>query len=981
MKELLLELSQQLKGEIKTDDAVKIIYATDASSYREIPLAVAIPKTKSDIQLLIQFAHKNKIGLIPRTAGTSLAGQVVGNGIVVDVSQFFTSIIEVNTSQNWVRVEPGVIRDELNYFLKPHGLLFGPETSTSNRAMIGGMVGNNSCGSNSIIYGSTRDHLLEIHGFLSNGQEVVFKDLTPKEFHEKLELPLNNLEGQIYRHIYELLRSENKQIEITNNYPNPKIKRRNTGYALDLLQDASVFNSSTKKFNFCKLIAGSEGTLVFITEIKIGLTPLPPKHQGLLVAHFDSLNQSLKANLIALKYHPYAVELMDNHILDCTIGHPMYEKYRFFIKENPKALLAIQLHSSTEKELEETANNLIKELQDNKFGYHYPLLKGVDVSKVWALRKAGLGLLANIPGDDKAVPVIEDTCVTVEDLPNYIEEFSIQLEKRGLNCVHYAHAGTGELHLRPMINLKTSTGAQLFKDVAQDIATLVKKYNGSLSGEHGDGRLRGEFISQMVGKTIYQDFVDLKNTWDPHNILNPGKIVNTPEMNKSLRYHPNKQTPKFETAFDFSKHGGFLESVELCNGSADCRKTELTGGTMCPSYMATRDEAHTTRSRANTLRELMTQREQLAFASPELSQSMELCLMCKGCKIECPSNVDMATFKSEYLFQKHKTNPPSFTQKKAAHFSKSMELIQAFSPISNWILKSALKTPIKKAMGISEKRDFPIPEKQSLFKWYTKNANSIKKELLKNIKQEALFFCDEFTNHLDVEIGITALKLLWVLGYDAKIISNSESGRTAISKGFLEEAKKLAISNVNQFNQITSSKIPLIGIEPSTILTFRDEYLNLVPTTLKNKAITLSENCFLLEEFLCAEMDKGNITENDFTNETVNSQIHGHCHQKSLSSVTFTKKILSLPKNSSAQIIPSGCCGMAGSFGYEHYDVSMKIGELVLFPAVRNKTKHTKTVAPGTSCRQQILDGTDEKSLHPVQTLWKLAKRTGRYKY
>ncbi|MFT4753264.1 MAG: FAD/FMN-containing dehydrogenase/Fe-S oxidoreductase [Salibacteraceae bacterium] len=975
MKKYLLELSQALKGDLKTDDAVRIIYATDASAYRELPLAVAIPKDKNDIKLLIEFANTHQVGLIPRTAGTSLAGQVVGSGIVVDVSPFFTSILEFNAKENWVRVEPGVIRDELNYFLKPHGCLFGPETSTSNRAMIGGMVGNNSCGSNSIVYGSTRDHLLEITGFLSNGQEVVFNALTQQEFERKLNLPKENLEGQIYRHIYTLLKEKEKQSEIISHYPNPKIKRRNTGYALDLLQQADVFNSNTEKFNFCKLIAGSEGTLIFITEIKVNVDPLPPKAQGLLVAHFDSLDDSLQANLIALKYNPYAVELMDNLILDCTIGHPMYEKYRFFLKGEPKAILAIQLHASTEDELHTACEKLIHELKDKNYGFHYPVLKGGDISKVWALRKAGLGLLANIAGKDKAVPVIEDTCVTVEDLPNYIEEFGKQLKSRGLSCVHYAHAGTGELHLRPMINLKTSAGAQLFKDVAQDIATLVKKYKGSLSGEHGDGRLRGEFISQMVGPTIYQDFVYLKKVWDPNNILNPGKIVNTPEMNKSLRYAPDVKTPTFNTAFDFSKNGGFLESVELCNGSADCRKTELTGGTMCPSYMATRDEAHTTRSRANTLRELMTQREDLAFTSPELEQSMELCLMCKGCKMECPSNVDMATYKSEYLFQKFKINSPSFTQKKMAHFSNSMELVKTFSPISNWVLQSPLKNTIKKVMGISIKREIPIPEKTSLFEWYKIHQNTTRLELLKSKKSEVLFFCDEFTNYLDVDTGIAALKLLWTLGYDAKILAQSESGRTAISKGFLTEAKALAVHNVTLFQAKVSPQIPLIGIEPSTILSFRDEYPNLIGSNLKEKATILGKSSLLIEEFLCQEIDKGNISEQDFNPTIVAFQIHGHCHQKALSSVTFTKRILSLPTNATAKVIPSGCCGMAGSFGYEQYETSMKIGELVLFPAIRKKAKNVITVAPGTSCRQQIKDGVNADSKHPVQVLWDLVKK------
>ena len=975
MNDKLKQLSNQLKGDLRTDEAIKIIYATDASAYREMPLAVAIPKEKQDIQKLIRFAHENGLNLIPRTAGTSLAGQVVGSGIVVDVSKFFTSIIELNTSEKWVKVEPGVIRDELNYYLKPQGFLFGPETSTSNRAMMGGMAGNNSCGANSIVYGSTREHLQEVTAYLSDGTEVVFNDLTKKEFLEKLQLPSENLEGQIYRHISELLTNTDKQDQITSHYPKPEIKRRNTGYALDLLMDSEVFNRGSKKFNFCKLIAGSEGTLAFITELKLGINPLPPKHQGLLVGHFESINQALNANLIALKHQPYAIELMDNLILDCTKGHPLYSKYRFFLKGEPQAILVIQLHEDSPEKLEESAEKIRLEMKANGFGYHFPLVTGGDVPKVWALRKAGLGLLANIEGDDKAVPVIEDTCVAVQDLPAYIQDFSLQLEKRGLSCVHYAHAGSGELHLRPMINLKTSEGAQLFKDVAQDIASLVKKYNGSLSGEHGDGRLRGEFIPQMVGQEIYQDFKNLKKVWDSKGVFNPNKIVDSPSMNTQLRYSPSQQPNPINTAFDFSQNGGFLEATELCNGSGDCRKTELSGGIMCPSYMATRDEMHTTRSRANMLRELMTTRENLAFKTPELAQSMELCLMCKGCKIECPSNVDMATFKSEYLYQKSLTQKPSFAKKKMAHFSDNMALAQKLGPIVNIMAKSPLKNSIKKVLGISKMREIPLPAKISLYRWYEKNQAAEKTKWLRNAKQKVYFFCDEFTNYLDVETGITSLRLLWNLGYDATIIPHRESGRTAISKGFLDVVKIISNENVNTFSSVINNQSPLVGIEPSTLLTFRDEYPKLVKKELLDEAKSLAKNCFLIDEFLSNEFDKGNISEADFTNKSLDISIHGHCHQKALSSVTFTKKMLNMPTNYSTSVIPSGCCGMAGSFGYENYDVSMKIGELILFPAIRNKKDKVEIAAPGTSCRQQIKDGTKIKALHPVELLWKAVEK------
>ena len=653
--------------------------------------------------------------------------------------------------------------------------------------MIGGMVGNNSCGSNSVIYGSTRDHLIEVTGLLSDGTEVTFHELTKPEL--ELKLQLQNLEGDLYRHAVQLLSEEAIQNSIQDNYPKKTIHRRNTGYALDMLMDCSVFNQSTNKFNFCKLIAGSEGTLMIATKIKLHINPLPPPKEALIAVHFDTVNEALMANLIGLKYKPYASELMDDHILDCTMGHPMYEKLRFFIQGKPKAILAIHLRSNSENELDSQCTSLIDELKNAKLGHHYPILKGTEISKVWTLRKAGLGLLANIPGDKKAVPVIEDTCVDVQDLPEYISDFNNILKIRNLECVHYAHAGSGELHLRPMINLKTSEGVQMFKQIAQDIAELVKKYKGSLSGEHGDGRLRGEFISYMVGEEIYAHFKTLKKVWDPNNIFNPKKIIDTPEMNTSLRSPIDQPKLEVETGFDFSDYGGFIEASERCNGSADCRKTELTGGVMCPSYMVTRDEIHTTRARANVLREVLTHPEDHGFDSKELENAMELCLMCKGCQTECPSNVDMARYKSEYLFQKHKIQKPSFISRQAAHFSSSMEKLNWFRPFIKPVLNSPLKKLVSKATQISNSREFPFPESQTLEKWYHKEGRKEQNQIVTNKVSKVVFLVDEFTNYLDVKQGKIALRLLWKLGYDTLVTKAIDTGRTAISKGFLDSAK------------------------------------------------------------------------------------------------------------------------------------------------------------------------------------------------
>ncbi|HEY5407064.1 MAG TPA: FAD-linked oxidase C-terminal domain-containing protein [Ginsengibacter sp.] len=970
MNERLKELSAQLEGELYLDDTMRLLYATDASAYQEMPLAVAIPKSKGDIKKLIAFAITNHTSIIPRTAGTSLAGQVVGNGIVVDVSKNFTKIIELNKEEHWVRVQPGVIRDELNMYLKPHGLFFGPETSTANRAMMGGMVGNNSCGSNSIVYRSTREHLLEVDVLLGDGSETTFKALTLDEFHKKCDG--NSLEASIYKTIRGLLSNYDSQVEIRKQFPKKTVERRNTGYAIDVLLDSAPFTAGEPDFNFCKLIAGSEGTLAFITEIKLNVVPLLKDETGLLCVHFNSIDEALRANLIALKYKPRASELIDHYILECTKGNIEQNKNRFFVKGGPAAILVIELTASTRDGITAIANECEIEMRTAGLGYHFPLLFGDDTKKIWTLRKAGLGLLGNLPGDEKAVPVIEDTAVDTNDLPNYIADFNKILEKYNLHAVHYAHAGSGEIHLRPIINLKTVEGNHLFRIIAEEIATLVKKYKGSLSGEHGDGRLRGEFIKQMVGEKNYESFKTIKYTWDPNNIFNPNKIVDTPPMNTMLRYKPGQKTPAFKTIFRYHNQD-VLQHAEQCNGSGDCRKTHLSGGTMCPSYMATKNEKDTTRARANILREFLTNSEKLnRFDHKEIYEVMDLCLSCKGCKSECPSNVDVAKLKAEFLQQYYDANGVPFRSKLIANFSKSAKLGAMAPRLYNFMVSNAVTGKlIKRISGFAERRSMPMLHTTTLKKWFSKRkSNSAKSNL--TATRKIYLFCDEFTNYNDTEIGIKAILLLEKLGYEVVIPQHEESGRAWLSKGLLRDAKVIANENISLLSKLINEKTPLIGIEPSAILTFRDEYIDLADDENYSAAKELAKNVFFIDEFIAKEIDNGNITMDLFTKEKRLIKLHGHCHQKALSSVAPSVKLMSLPENYSVEVIPSGCCGMAGSFGYEkeHYDLSMKIGELVLLPTVRNQTEETIIAAPGTSCRHQIKDGTGKKALHPVEVLY-----------
>ena len=966
MDKALQQLAGQLHGDLFFDKTMRTLYATDASSYREMPLAVAIPKSKADIATLISFAATHNTSLIPRTAGTSLAGQVVGNGIVVDVSKHFTKILELNKEEGWVRVEPGVIRDELNLFLKPHGLFFGPETSTANRAMMGGMVGNNSCGSNSVIYKSTREHLLEVTAFLSDGSEVVFNTITNDDFHVKCAL--DSLEGKIYKSLRSMLSNYENQQEIKKEFPKKSIVRRNTGYAIDILVDASPFTAGGPAFNFCNLIAGSEGTLAFITEIKLQVVPAPAKETGLLCVHFNSIDESLHANLIGLKYNPSASELIDHYILECTKENKEQSKNRFFVEGDPGAILVIEFVRETREEIIALTNAVEADMRAAGLGYHFPVLFGADTKKIWTLRKAGLGLLSNLPGDEKAVPVIEDTAVDVHDLPNYIRDFNEILKKHGLYSVHYAHAGSGEIHLRPIINLKTKEGNALFRTIAEEVATLVKKYDGSLSGEHGDGRLRGEFIKQMVGEKNYKLLQEVKYTWDPKGIFNPNKIVDTPSMNSMLRYEPGQSTPAFETIFRFHKQD-ILQHAEQCNGSGDCRKTHLSGGTMCPSYMATRNEKDTTRARANILREFLTHStEQNRYNHKEIYDVMSLCLSCKACKSECPSNVDMAKLKAEFLQHYYDANGVPFRSKLIANFTAAAKFGSLMPRLYNFAVSNIVTGSIIKAVsGFAIKRSMPSLSVQTLQHWYTKNYVAPQLPI-----KTVYLFCDEFTNYNDAEIGMKGVLLLEKLGYEVLLPKQVESGRAWLSKGLLRQAQKIANQNIELLGAVVTADIPLIGIEPSAILTFRDEYPDLAYDQNFVTAKALAKNAFLIDEFIANEITKGNIQKEAFTKNAKLIKLHGHCQQKAISSVAPTQAILSFPENYKVEVIASGCCGMAGSFGYEkeHYDLSMQIGELVLLPAVRNQLSDTIIAAPGTSCRHQIKDGAQKIALHPVEILF-----------
>ena len=959
----LQQLSESLEGKLLFDDLHKTIYATDASAYRMLPLAVAYPKNSEDIVKLIQFATENKISLTPRTAGTSLAGQTVGNGIIVDVSKYFTRIISFDADKKTVTVQPGVIRDELNLYLKPYGLFFGPNTSTSNRCMMGGMVGNNSSGTTSIRYGVTRDKIVEIKAILSDGSSTVFKELNSEGFLEKTKG--NSLENTIYKTIYKELSNTEAQKEIVAEFPKPEIHRRNTGYAVDILLKSELFSGTEPTINLGKLLCGSEGTLAFTTEITLKVDDLPPTNNVMVVAHFHTIQESLEAVVVAMKHHLYTCEMMDDTILDCTKNNREQAKNRLFIEGNPKAIMMFEVASDSMEEAEKQANTLVEDLQKNNFGYALIKLYGADIDKIIELRKAGLGLLGSIVGDNKAADSIEDTAVELSDLPSYIAEFAAMMKRYNQEAIYYAHAGAGEIHLRPVLNLKKKEDVVLFRTIATEVAHLVKKYRGSLSGEHGDGIVRGEFLPFMIGNKNYELLKRIKSAFDPNSILNIGKIVNTSKMDENLRVEAGREEPDVQTIQDFSDSLGILRLAEKCNGSGDCRKLPSAGGTLCPSYRATRNEKDTTRARANALREYLTNSEKdNKFNHKELYEVFELCVSCKACASECPSNVDVAALKAEFLYQYQKANGFSIRNKIFANNAKLNQWGSLFPSFTNFMVNLPL---VKKSMGVAPKREVPLLAKTTFRKWYQNHQAKAQKQKFPNGK--VYLFCDEFTNYYDVSVGIDAFELLTELGYKVEIVDHEESGRAFISKGFLEEAQAVTNKNVTIFKDLISESTPLIGIEPSAILTFRDEYLRLAKD--KESAEKLSKNVLTIEEFFKKEITSGKIHSGQFSDIEKSIKIHGHCHQKSMSSVEATFAMLNLPKNSNVTIYNSGCCGMAGSFGYEkeHYDISMQMGEDTLFPKIRATNSETAIAAAGTSCRHQIFDGTNRKALHPVTIL------------
>ena len=958
---------------ILTDRLHRLAYATDASAYREVPVGVSYPESVADVQALVAEARRRGTCLIPRAAGTSLAGQVVGKGIVVDIKGW-NKILEINAEERWARVQPGVVRDELNLALKPYGLLFSPETSTSNRCCIGGMFGNNSCGTHSLVYGATRDHVLACKGVLADGSDFDTARVGDPAYRKERPL-LDSILTQL-----ETWRDDPATRRLVEkNFPDKSLRRRSCGYAID---------EALESMDLCKLLAGSEGTLAFITEITVSLDALPPAEKMVVCAHCNTLEASFHANLVALRHRPAAVELMDGKILELSFQNIELKRNTTFVEGLPAALLIAEFWGGSRDEIDRKAAAFEQDVMASGLVYACTRVYGDAVGKVWDLRKAGLGVLSGMKGDAKPIGVVEDTAVAPERLPLYMEDFGKMLERLHTSCVYYGHISTGELHLRPILNIKTPEGRKLFRDIAAETAALVRKHKGSLSGEHGDGRLRGEFIPVMYGPEVYAMMREVKRCWDPEGVFNRNKIVDTPPMDEGLRFEVDQRYAvedartvyNWRAVFDECRVEGasgvrsqahaLMCSIEQCNGAGACLKSNRIGGTMCPAYKESGDELRSTRARANILREALTRGD--GFEDPAVAEILDSCLACKGCLSECPSNVDMTRLRSEILQQKYDRQGTPFRSWMVARMPWFESMGALIRPLYNffasWRPSAAL---IKRVIRFSADRQIPTLSRCSMRKLVSMERQPAGGRRL-------YLFADEFTNHEEAELGLTFVRLLNRLGYRVEIPRHVESGRAAISKGCLRRARQFAVKNVSLLKDLVSTETPFVGIEPSCILSFRDEYPDLVPAEMREDARALGRNCLLFDEFLMREFRAGHIDRDVFREVRADIWLHGHCHQKSLVGIGPTADLLRLIPGATVHVIPSGCCGMAGSFGYEkeHYAASMAIGEMVLFPAVRKAMARPETIvaAPGTSCRHQILDGTGFRARHPLEILYDCLK-------
>ena len=949
IKEVLEELRSKVSGEVLEDEFTLGMYATDASIYQIMPKAVVFPKNEDDVVQALAIARQAKITILPRGAGTSLAGQTVGDSMVLDFSRYMDQILEINRDERWARVQPGIARDDLNALLLPFGLHFAPDPATSSRANIGGMVGNNSSGTKSILYGKTVDHVLESKVILADGTLMLLSSMNPAAYQEVCTSV--SREAEIYGGFQKIIETHREEIDKRF----PKVMRRVGGYNFDEF-------IHTDNWNLSKLICGSEGTLGIILEVKLNLEPLP-KHKCVCVVHYANLLESIQAVETMLKFKPSAVEILDEVVVGLSRENLTTKHHSHFIEGNPAAILIVEFYGASKEEVLKRAEAMTLDQKAQNFGYAYPIFaEGKNYDDVWVIRKKGLGLMLGLKGKKKPLPFIEDAGIPAEHLPSYIEEVLQVCKRHGTDAAMYAHASVGVIHVRPILDLRDQEDIERLKSIAEDTFELVKKYEGSWSGEHGDGLVRSAFNRRFFGDQLYDAFKEVKQLFDPENLMNPGKILEAQSIEKNLRYGTNYQDNVVQTIYKYQDEGSFQESVHMCTGVGECRK--LIGGTMCPSFKATRDEEHSTRGRANALRLAMSgQVKDQGLAGKRLHQIMDLCLSCKACKSECPSNVDMAKMKSDVSQNYYDTHGISLRDKLIRDSADMARRISGWKAVvlNTMLGMDWIRGIVSGIAGFDKRRTLPKYATQSFSQWFKsrKSTNS-------SASKKVVLFADTYLNYHEPQVGKAATSLLESLGYQVLLADVGCCQRPKISHGFLRDAKLEGFSMVKKLKPWLDKGYKVLVCEPSCASALNDDLPDMIDD--QDLAEQLKQGVMLIDEFIAREI-KVNGSALKSLDQAV--AIHGHCHQKALYGTNALMDIYGETDTIDSCEIPSGCCGMAGSFGYEkeHYEISKKIGEDVLFPAVQDlKNTHT-IVANGFSCRHQIEHFTGVKAKHWVETV------------
>jgi len=954
-RDLAHDLRRVVRGEVRFDEVSRALYSTDASIYEIEPIGVVLPRDAEDVQAVIEETRRAGVPLLPRGGGTSLAGQAVGHAVVLDFSKFMRGLLEVNVDGGWARVQPGLVRNELTAALASTGMVFGPETSTGNRATIGGMIGNNSSGSRSIVFGKTVDNVVSVRVLLAGGDAVTLGPLTPEAVAARARL--ETAEGTLYRRVPEII--ERNRDEVERRFP--KIQRRVGGYNLDEFPPGAPVN-------LAKLIVGSEGTLATITEATVKIVPRIPA-TVVAVLHFDDLIRALEVTTDILETHPTAVELIDKIVLDMARQMRAYSAKMTFVEGNPQALIAVEYGGATREELLPRLDAL--EARMRRRGFRGTIVRAIEPAaqaNLWQIREAGVGLLLGMKSARKPVAFVEDTAVAPEHVAEYVRRFRAVVERYGTRASFYGHASVGLLHTRPILDLKDARDLAAMRQMAEEISDLVLEFGGAMSGEHGLSR--SHFNEKLFGPQLYQAFREVKAAFDPAGRMNPGKIVDAPPMTESLRYSPAYRTNSPSTIQDFTRDGGFANAVELCSGVGACRKPR--GGTMCPSYMVTLEEGDSTRGRANALRAAISGRlPQQALTGRELYEVMDLCIGCKACKAECPSNVDMAKLKHEFLAHYYAAHGLPMRARIFGQVAAMGPLACAIAPLSNWALRAGpARWLLQRWLGIDARRRLPAFSRQRFTRWFRARTPHPRRAPNSGrglpARGRVVLLVDTFTEFYYPSIGRAAVNLLEAAGCDVILASTGCCGRPMISNGMLRQAQQLARTNIERLQGLAEEGTPIVGLEPSCVVTLKDEYPDLVPGAA---AEAVARQTFMIEEFLQLLRERG--VDLPLARREYRLLLHGHCHQKAMVGTAPSLSALRSIPGAVVQEVDSGCCGMAGSFGFEaeHYETSLAMGRRVLFGAVREFPADGIIVAAGASCRQQIFHGTGRRALHLVEVL------------